>query len=315
MADNPTKLKIDLSRGLIEMEGNEDFVQRNLQDVKEILTGLASRPSPNRGTPVEDVATSNDAPEPQQLLPGFDSMRPRSVTQEITSEELMRFLEPLRLNDSEMEYVTAFVYYLLVKLTWPRIEYKDIEECYRLIERPVPLINKAVNNASFRKKWLDMDKVKGVTITREGRNRIEHPELPSSHSRGSGKVVNNGNQARKVKAPAPIPKPNGDLDLWGTSGKQPFKEFANGKSITKTHEKVAVSAYYLTQILNQESFDERDIFTCFEHMKWPSPSFMRNNIINHKNQFGFYSPATDGRFVATLKLKKFVEHEIGISSR
>jgi hypothetical protein len=310
MTGNPTKVRIDLSRGLVEMEGDEEFVQRSLQDVKEILSGLMNKTRPMPITIVDDAEAGDTVDVQQQLIPGFEPTMPRSVALEITSEELRTFIEPLGLADSEIDHVTAFSYYLAIKRGWQKVSYDDLEECYRLIGRPVPQISKAVNNASFKKRYLSNDRAKGILVTREGRNFIEHPESRAAARRRTNKSGERESTNKKGMPTAPVPRIKGDLDLYGTKGNTPFKDFSDGKHPNSNVEKVAIVAYYITQVLGQDTFDEGDVFTCFEHMKWKPMLFLRNNIINHKNQHGYYSFAESGGFQITLRLKNFVEHTL-----
>jgi hypothetical protein len=305
-----TKFMINLAQGVCELEGDREFVEGHIETLKElyqkfvdnsVLVANTVKKGPSIDTKGKP-ATSGEADDSGD-----------SAKHDISAEEIKNLIGPLDLRESEIEYVTALAYYLTISKQRATASLAEIEECYRLIGRPVPQINKAVQNAAYKNKWLEKHKDGGIILTRVGRNFIEHPETTRGSKSTKGvRVEENGDSKRKSSASAPTLKVKGDLDLYGTTGHVAFKEFCESKGITEktsNAEKFAVSAYYLTQHVGQPTFDEHDIYTCFDHMRWVPPSFIRNNLINHKNQFGYYT-MDEGKFAVTLKLKIFVEREL-----
>ncbi|HEY3295538.1 MAG TPA: hypothetical protein VGL38_08865 [bacterium] len=305
-----SRFSLDLGKGTFEVTGSEEFIERHLPDLKDLASKVIEVMKQNPQT--------SGAPAPAMGINARQQLRYSddlsSAPSELLVDELKAFLDALELRESEIEYTTAIVYYLREKLGRDTVEFDDIEECYRLVGRPVPRIDKSVHNAAYRYKFLNRDKDGNVAITRVGRNFIEHPETARGAKPSKGtKSDDNGDTRKKSSSSAPSPKVKGDLDLFGTAGHIPFKGFCESKSINEKSsnaDKFAVSAYYLTQQIGQPTFDENDIYTCFDHMRWAPPSYIRNNLINHKNQFGYYS-MEEGRFAVTLKLKIRVERELG----
>lgn len=306
----PTKLKIDLSRGVIEMEGDEAFVEKNLKEVKDLLYGM----NRTRADKEEIVVPDNDDRDDRTLplLTGANEFTPKSRLMELTSSALNEFLEPLNLKDSEMEYVTALTYYLKEREKWPVVTFEDLNRCYRLIKRPVPNLIKAVDNAGSKRSWLRRDRKEGILLTREGINFIEFPDQRASSGVSNGARRKEGSARSGTSTPPPV-RVKGDLDIYGKSGQLSFKEFSKSLTRDDNISRIAVAAYYLTELIHLNSFDADDIFTVFDHMRWKPPTYLKNNLYNHAKSHGFYTTSEDGKFQGTLKLKIFVEHEIGLS--
>jgi hypothetical protein len=315
----PTKMKIDLSRGIIELECEQEAFQEYLKEVREFVMDVsAKRPKAESGSEV--VEPDSDQTDQLQLLPTPSGDQPKRVAVEVTSQELREFIGALALHESEMEHVVAFAYYLIEKRGWTSVSQKDLEECYRLYGRPVPRVDKAIANASFRHSWLVKEKNGNATLTREGKNFIEFPGKRGERTGGATngtKRESNGSPTTKGKAstgPKDL-KPRGDLDLFGGEGRESFVEFAAQKNPKENRDRIAVAAYYLLYKLGQDTFTEQDIYTCFVTAEWKSPEYLRNNIINHKNQHAYYSFTDDKTgFKGTMRLKNYVEFDMAKKS-
>jgi hypothetical protein len=312
----PTRMKIDLSRGVIELECEQEAFQEYLKEVREFVMDVSAKRPVAEAPTSTDEQPGRDIPTQLQLLTTPPTDQPKRVAVELTSQELREFVGALALHESEMEYVLAFTYYLIEKKGWVAVSQKDIEECYRLYQRPVPRVDKAIGNAAYRYSWLIREKNGEVKLTREGKNFVEYPEnrnTPTGKSQTAAK--NEGKKSGTTKAksgagPKDI-KPRGDLDLYGGDGRESFVDFANQKEPGDNKDRIAVAAYYLLHKLGQDSFTEQDIYTCFVTAGWKSPDYLRNNIINHKNQHAYYV-FTDDKvgFKGTMRLKSYIEFDM-----
>jgi hypothetical protein len=316
----PTKMKIDLSRGVIELECEQEAFQEYLKEVREFVMDIsAKRPSAEQTSDTTESGNT-DIPVQLQLLPTSATDQQKRVAVELTSQELREFVGALALRESEMEYVLAFTYYLIERRGWIVVSQKDLEECYRLYGRPVPRVDKAVGNAAYRYSWLVRDKNGGVALTREGKNYIEFPDNrtnKSTKSLNGSKRESNGAgtaKARVGSGPKDL-KPCGDLNLYGGEGRESFVQFSEQKAPKDNKDRIAIAAYYLLYKLGQESFTDQDIYTCFVTANWKSPEYLRNNIINHKNQYAFYIFTDDkSGFKGTMRLKNYVEFDMARTS-
>jgi len=310
---DPTKMRIDLSRGIIELECESEDFQKYLGEVRDFVKDVSSKRqvTVSETSDVEEVF--QEMPGQLALLSSTDSATPKRVAVEVTSQELREFIDALNLHDSEMEYVLAFTYYLVEKRRWPSVTITDLEDCYRLAKRKVPRIEKAISNASYRYQTLSKDSKGQVILTREGRNFIEFPDSRSKSPSGSqskSDAVGKQVKAKGSSAPRNL-KPNANIDLYGGEGKEKFSDYVARKNPKDNKDRIAVSAAYLLYVLGSDSFDEDDIYTCFVDQGWKSPEFLRNNIINHKNLHVFYQFNDDKTgFIGTMRLKNYVDHDL-----
>lgn len=308
--DDQTLFKVTLPDGTaLELSGPQDYVERNKPSYEEIQNLLkATQQLGSRGKATSLLGTTNMRETGAVRSPAEDCKEG-----EYTGEEIKEFLAQNRIKSSPQILVAAFCYFLQVIKRRVTVGYTDLEECFVLAGLQMPDVKKAVGNCERRFRLVERDKDGQITITRIGRNWIEDPNRkdPAQVSRNAKKVPPsgaNGANANKRK-PSSIPKVKGNMNLFGGDSAEPFKDFVSSKKAQSNVEKFALAAYYTTQILGHSAFDESDVYTCFSHMGWKSPEYIRNNIINHKNMYGYYEMGKDG-FKVTMKLKNFVEHDL-----
>jgi hypothetical protein len=65
---------------------------------------------------------------------------------------------------------------------------------------------------------------------------------------------------------------------WSEPGKKPLTDLIAEKRPQNFHDKCLVAAYYLVEILGQESFDVPDVLGAFKAMSWRFPSDPANTL-------------------------------------
>jgi len=181
-----SKLKIDLSTGLLEVEGSEDLIKYIYGDFKE-----------NIGTPVPEKAESTPLVQAKPEV----KTKPNKVTTKVSpakngskskSKKDPEFLKNLDLsggteNDSLKDFYAKydhksnyernliFVYYLQHVLQEEKITLDHLFTCYRNVGQKIPkALEQSMRDTSKDKGWVDIDELENIKVPVAGMNHIEH---------------------------------------------------------------------------------------------------------------------------------------------
>lgn len=212
-----TKLKIDLSQGLLEVEGSETFVKAIYADFKIHFAGqsgaaveetaLVERPRrrTTRGRKavtemapvVEEAVVSSEPvelpPEPSvQLLPSEPLPEPKAPP---VVAPVYHYIEDLRLDAAEghpslVKFMDAklpvtneernlvFLYYLQHILKIKRITLDHIYTCYRAAKIRMPLnLENSLRATAEQRGWIKMNQHGNISVASEGKQYAEK-QLP-----------------------------------------------------------------------------------------------------------------------------------------
>ena len=201
-----TKLKIDLSQGLLEVEGSEAFVKSIYADFKTHFAGIElpeesqpkkrrprrtkaavkDTPSQTKSTPVEKPDTppipipTEPVPETAEA-PAIKSPRPPTVSVPYN------FLEELKLGtakgrpslvdfmDSKLpitneEHNIVFLYYLQQLVKVKPISIDHLYTCYRAAKIRAPL---SIENTLDQRGWVKVAKNGNMTLSAAGKKYVE----------------------------------------------------------------------------------------------------------------------------------------------
>lgn len=175
-----TKLKINLSEGLLEVEGSETFVNTIYEDFKGNLlqnkpSKAIERPSsekPNtpkavKGKPsVSTAKRRKTKSKSSSIVSGLD-LRPKGQT------SLDDFIAGLKVK-SNLERNAAFLYYLIHEIKASDIGLDHIYTCYRYLKAKVPAAFYQSIVDTGLKGWIDTTKTEDLTLTGVGLNFVEH---------------------------------------------------------------------------------------------------------------------------------------------
>lgn len=187
MENNMTsKLKIDLSTGLLEVEGSEDLIKFIYGDFKDNL----GTPPPIQNEKAPEIQASTDTiPTPKKVTkkvtPSKNGSKPKS-------KKAPEFLKNLDLsggseNDSLKDFYAKydhksnyernliFAYYLQHVLQEEKITLDHMFTSYRNVGQKIPrALEQSMRDTSKDKGWVDIDDLEDIKIPVAGMNHIEH---------------------------------------------------------------------------------------------------------------------------------------------
>jgi hypothetical protein len=118
-----------------------------------------------------------------------------------------------------------------------------------------------------------------VAAARPARSEEEDVEVERNGT-GKGSDDAKAKKPRKAKDSSKVPF-DSTLDLF-PSAKQSFQDFAVEKAPSNQLERLAVSVFYVSEILGLAPVTAAHIFTCFEACSWPLPADWRNALSKAK---------------------------------
>ena len=176
-----TKIKIDLSQGLIEAEGNEDFVKLVYYDFKDKLQGSTSVKTKGKTDKKTDQKQTQTKPSKSKKdLVLAKSQIPR-ITKELdlsgdkNKSSLREFYKGYS-PKSYQEKNLIFCYYLQEIIKQIPIDFNHVFTCYRNIaglKSPGNIIQ-SLKDTAHRKGWLNTSSLNAITVPIVGINWLEH---------------------------------------------------------------------------------------------------------------------------------------------
>lgn len=178
-----TKIRIDLSQGVIEAEGEEKFVRSIYDDFKERLNTRKVAHKGAKGGKKKDSKRKKEVSEgviQQKRRRTAEAYSPKLVTDLDLSggkkgENLRKFYAKYNAK-TNMERNLVFVYYLQHSLELKSINCDHIFTCYRDITKlkvPTALYQSLIDT-SKNKGWLNTKSMDNIKVTIKGINYIEH---------------------------------------------------------------------------------------------------------------------------------------------
>jgi hypothetical protein len=190
------KLKIDLTTGILEVEGADDIVREIYQDFKDKIQPGMMMPQPVTVAPSQSpMYQSVSSPQPQPQTVKYSSDQPAAAkspgkhsftynivkTLDLSIREHDQSLKDFFLEKSPksaLETNAVFVYYLQKLAGVRNITINHIYTCYKDVKVKVPgALRQSVIDTSFKKGWIDTKSLEDITISIQGENLVEH-DLP-----------------------------------------------------------------------------------------------------------------------------------------
>lgn len=190
-----TKAKINVKDGFIELEGSEEFVQKNLDEFKRLINLKSEALLQNKRTiSSEGVEKSLSKKKNHRGVKKGVNILPIPLDFKSNSKNLKDFFKDKFPNGSQnnQEITTLFIYYLNKILSIQEAVPGHVVSCYNEMGIKKPLnIPQLFRDISSLKGWIESSKTPGsVKITISGENLIQH-DLPREVKK---KIKNNGNQ-------------------------------------------------------------------------------------------------------------------------
>jgi len=191
------KLKIDLTQGIIEVEGSEQLVRDIYNDFKKRLNQAAAPAIVAPAPQVPKTTTEKSAANSQKKA---TSGKPKSKSSTNNSGTLLKDLdltgsggiESLRdfyskyEASSNFERNLVFVYYLQNIKELVEININHVFTCYRNIPdlKAPGNLKQSIFDSAFKKGWLDTSNMESITVPISGINHLEH-DLPKKAEESS----------------------------------------------------------------------------------------------------------------------------------
>ena len=175
------KIRIDLSQGVIEAEGNEQFVLRIYSDFIEKIKGRLKLPSgfenikagksdkrPQNGNKVRKKSASKGM-GPHKLVKSVDLSGAGNM------QSLDKFFRQYKASKF-YEYNLIFCYYLQEVAGITPVTIDHVFTCYRHISKlkTPKALSQSLFDTSRRQGWIDTSSLDNITVSLDGINHIEN---------------------------------------------------------------------------------------------------------------------------------------------
>ena len=192
-----TRVRIDLSQGIVEAEGSEEFVRSVYGDFKDRLEKI---PAPDART-LDDERTKQKRRASVKSSAGDPidktSRKPRSKNPQIVGDlDLSGKGVKLSLREFYAQYQPAnnfennlvFLYYLKHELKLKAVGVDHVFTCYRNIPSlKVPKLDQSLWDTKNRKGWIDTSSLDDIQLNVPGINYLEHDMKKAEAKKAEGK--------------------------------------------------------------------------------------------------------------------------------
>ncbi|MDX1537759.1 hypothetical protein [Arsukibacterium sp.] len=186
-----TKLKIDISLGLLEVEGSEDFVKIIYEDFKNRLVEKSASPKVEHATPEPEKSQPKTTKTSKPTSNGTSASKQKS-------KKAPEFLKNLDLSGSgdspslknffsgyqhktNYERNLIFVHYLKEILEVEKVTLDHIFTCYKNVGHKIPkALEQSLRDTSKEKGWVDIDDLEDIKVPVAGFNHLTHDMEKSS---------------------------------------------------------------------------------------------------------------------------------------
>ncbi|MFA5136064.1 MAG: hypothetical protein WC489_01590 [Patescibacteria group bacterium] len=183
-----TKLKIDLTNRLIEVEGEQEFVEKIYKDFQNQIKlkggvniekdDTASRVTIKKGKDVGSTITSRRV---RGIKENYSIVKDLDLTEKDKQFSLKAFYKE-KSPSSFFDKNAVFVYYLKEIAKISNITLDHIFTCYDDVESPKPnAFKQSIADTSSKKGWLETSSFENISISIRGQNRVKH-DLPQKNN-------------------------------------------------------------------------------------------------------------------------------------
>lgn len=178
-----TKLKIDLSAGLLEVEGTEEFVKGIYDDFKERLNSSPPAASSHASKPAAASASTKKAKPKKSVTSAGNSAKAKKVPGFAKDLDLSGGTDGPSLKEfygrydhkTNYERNLIFTYYLKQVISIDKVNLDHIFTCYRNVEHKIPkALEQSMRDTAKDKGWVDIDNLEDIDVPIAGINHLEH---------------------------------------------------------------------------------------------------------------------------------------------
>lgn len=190
-----TRLYIDLVKGTLEVEGEEEFVDKIYKDFKTELADFQNEPRSSKDTK-EGISDEKPKLATVRRKQSLTKSRPRASKenyipvknlnltgngQDKSLKDFYKDKGPKTFYDKNV----VFVYYLKKIAKVEKVTLEHIFTCYVDVGSSKPnAFKQSIADTSSRKGWLDTSSFENIDISIRGENRVEQ-ELPEKGGKES----------------------------------------------------------------------------------------------------------------------------------
>lgn len=174
-----TKLHIDLTQGIIEVEGDEKLIRDVYGDFREKLSIISSKAKMLKNLNISKIGRQKKKriTKGRVLRKAKEKM---SIVQDLDLSEkgdrpsLKDFYSKFDVK-KHFEKNLIFVYYLQERAKTENITTDHVFTCYKEVKQRVPTaLKQSLIDTSHHKGWIDTSHLESITVTTQGSNYIEH---------------------------------------------------------------------------------------------------------------------------------------------
>jgi hypothetical protein len=188
-----SKLHINLTQGILEVEGDADFVRAIYDDFKDKLSTIVkaqeSQEQPDLVKKTEKLIPSKASNSNKDTVKDVPVAKKKAALSKMPTfnKNLNLFKEGNKPNlkdfmvgynaSSNLSQNLLFVYYLKEIKGLKTVGVDDIYTCYKNMGLKIPSVKQSLLNTAFQKGWLDTQSLGDLKITIAGENAVSHELL------------------------------------------------------------------------------------------------------------------------------------------
>jgi hypothetical protein len=175
------RLKIDIHAGLVEVEGDEEFVKQVYEDFKASLGTHKESPKTSSQvdrtpSPKQKSSTNNGAKKKtgKSVKGSYTYEHELASKLDSGSSKLTTFYNE-RYPSSGFEQNALFVYFLEKILKKANITVDDVYTCYKFLDKPNPTaLRQSLIDTSNKKQWLNTSSMEDIKISSKGDKLVSY---------------------------------------------------------------------------------------------------------------------------------------------
>ncbi|MCU0678578.1 MAG: hypothetical protein MUF19_03275 [Candidatus Pacebacteria bacterium] len=184
-----SKIRIDIKNGLVEAEGDVDFVKGVYNDYKDILGSLIAL----RQQTQDPVLIDNAREVTEKKHKTKDKTKAKTGIKSKESHKIVGDLNLMPVGEvsfkdfysqksnagtsvlSAQEFNAVATYYLKNVIKIANVTPEHIYSCYKDVKKEVPTaLTQGLRNTASRTSWIDTGSINDIKMTTAGENMVEH---------------------------------------------------------------------------------------------------------------------------------------------
>ena len=185
------KLRIDVSHGLIEVEGTEEFVKDIYNDFKDRIAQTGHKPTTAPSVPAPKADEANGGGEKKRAPVGRNRtgspptfVKDLNLVAQGNGPSLKDFCTAFDAKSAK-DWNLLFVYFLTKFERGNPVTQDHVYTCYKVLNvKPPSAFSQSLFDTANKKGWVDTKSLTDIRLTMVGENYVDHdfPKKPSAPS-------------------------------------------------------------------------------------------------------------------------------------